>query len=405
MIRIAIIGGGAAGFFAAISAKQHYPKSEVFIYEKTNKILSKVRISGGGRCNVTNACPSLKKLSEAYPRGKKLLKKAFFTFNNTHTMDWFESRGVKLKVEANNHVFPVSDSSQSIIDCLLGETKKLGITIFLGHSVQTISQEKNLIQLTFSKKEIPTIRFNKVIIASGGTPKLSGLLWLKDIGHKIETPIPSLFTFNMPQEKIKKLMGVVAQNTSVNIQGTKLKTEGPLLVTHWGMSGPAILKLSAFGARILHGLNYECKAQINWINIQNQNEVLETIKDIQLNHPKKQLGNIRPFDLPNRLWIYLLNRVELKTEQPWGELGKKSLNKLVTIFTNDIYQVKGKTTFKEEFVTSGGVSLDSINANTLESKAMPNLYFAGEVMDIDGITGGYNFQAAWTTGYIAGQLR
>ena len=400
-MKVAVIGGGAAGFFSAISVKENHPDAEVHLLEKTNKLLSKVRISGGGRCNVTNGCKNIKELSEGYPRGSKKLKKAFKIFDNKDTWKWFEARGVSLKTEPDNRVFPVSDNSQSIIDCLQKEVNNTGIIIQEKFGVTAISPNETGIDLTINGE---SIYFDKVIVASGGSPKKSGLYWLENLGHKIEDPVPSLFTFNMPKESITDLMGVVASNATVNIQGTKLKSTGPLLITHWGMSGPAILKLSAHGARLLSERQYAFTAQVNWISISNNEAVAEELRNIISDHPKKYISNIRPFDLPTRLWDFILNKCEIPHEKPWGDIGKKQINKLVTHLTNDVYEVKGKTTFKEEFVTCGGVSLESIDMNTMQSRHVPNLYFCGEVMDIDGITGGYNFQAAWTTAFIAGKL-
>ncbi|MFT6921074.1 MAG: putative Rossmann fold flavoprotein [Crocinitomicaceae bacterium] len=400
-MQIAIIGGGAAGFFAAIHAKENHPQSTVTIFEKSKKVLAKVKISGGGRCNVTNGCSDIKKLSEAYPRGNRKLRKAFGTFNTKHTMEWFESRGVPLVTQDDNCVFPVSQDSQSIIDCFLKEIKRLEIKVEMSKGVKRIESLGEQIELAFSDE---TLVFDKVIVTTGGSPKRSGLDWLEKLGHQIEDPVPSLFTFNMPNESIRELMGIVIENPSVTIQGTKLKSDGPLLITHWGMSGPAILKLSAFGARILSEMNYEFKTQVNWINVQNTDLVLSELKAIAADHPNKILANFRPYMLRERLWHYLIERCGLSKQSTWGQTGKKALNKIVNFLTNDVYEVSGKTTFKEEFVTCGGVSLESIDFKTMQSKACPNLYFAGEVMDIDGITGGYNFQAAWTTAYVAGKL-
>ncbi|MFK7906567.1 MAG: NAD(P)/FAD-dependent oxidoreductase [Chitinophagales bacterium] len=403
-MKIAIIGGGAAGFFSAIAAKENHKEAEVILFERTQKLLAKVRISGGGRCNVTNACTSIKQLSEAYPRGGKALKKAFRVFSTKDTRQWFESRGVPLYAQTDNRMFPVSDSSQSIIDCLLKESQKLGIKIQTGTRIEAIEAQNKQLTLHFSKSHIEKQTFDKVIVASGGSPKKSGLDWLEKLGHTIETPVPSLFTFNMPSEKITKLMGVVADNALVRIQGSKLQSQGPLLVTHWGMSGPAILKLSAFGARLLSDCGYRFKVQVNWAGIPNQEEVAAGIEKTIAAHPKKKISNVRLYGLPERLWLFLLQKSDLQPDKRWLDLGKKQIHKLVTVLTHDIYSVSGKTTFKEEFVTCGGVSLKSINFGTMESRVCKNLYFAGEVMDVDGITGGYNFQAAWTTGFIAGKL-
>lgn len=403
-MNIAIIGGGAAGFFSAITAKENYPGARVVIYEKTAKLLAKVKVSGGGRCNVTYSCTSISELCKAYPRGGKSLNKAFRKFNTTHAIEWFESRGVPLIVEEDNRVFPASQSSQSIIDCFMSETDRLKIEINLRISIKSLEQIGNQLALVFTDEVLQPELFDKVIIATGGSPKRAGLEWLAVLNHLIEEPVPSLFTFNMPAESITQLMGVVVENTLVNIQGTKFKSEGPLLITHWGMSGPAILKLSAFGARILNDMGYNFKIQINWVNETNNEVVLGLLRNLCQEHAKKLVTNYRPYYLPERLWLYFLKKTGIPITKIWGELGKKSLNKLASVLTNDIYVVSGKTTFKEEFVTCGGVSLQSIDLNTMQSKVCKNLYFAGEILDIDAITGGYNFQAAWTTGFIAGKL-
>jgi predicted Rossmann fold flavoprotein len=403
-MNIAVIGGGAAGFFSAIHAKKNHPSAEVTIFEKSKKTLSKVKISGGGRCNVTNGCTDVSELCKAYPRGGKKLKKAFHLFNTTDTIDWFESRGVPLLTQDDNCVFPVSQDSQSIIDCFLNETKRLKIDIVLGTGVKTISRKNDRLELSFLKENQHARQFDKVIVATGGSPQKRGLEWLEALNHRIETPVPSLFTFNMPTEKVRELMGVVVKETQVSIQGTKLKSDGPLLITHWGMSGPAILKLSAFGARILSERGYAFKVQVNWVNEKNNELVMEELKKLEHLHGKKHLSNIRPYFLPQRLWLYLLEKNDFPENKRWNEVGKKGLNRLMNTLTNDIYEVKGKTTFKEEFVTCGGVSLQDIDLNTMQSKVCKGLYFAGEVMDIDAITGGYNFQGAWTTGFIAGKL-
>ncbi len=402
-MKVAIIGGGAAGFFSAIQVKENYPQAQVILFEKSKKVLSKVKISGGGRCNVTNGCQHIKTLASAYPRGEKVLKKAFRIFSTKDTMEWFESNGVPLHIESDGRVFPKSNQSQSIIDCFFRKINQLRIEVRLGWGVQKIEPKEDYITLHFNKDH-SNLRFDKVIIATGGSPKKEGLQWLIDLGHRIENPVPSLFTFNMPKEAITHLMGVVAPHAHVHIQGSKLKADGPVLITHWGMSGPAILKLSAFGARYLHNLNYQFNVQVNWVNILNQTIVKEALEGIVAAHPQKILSNIKAFDLPERLWVYLLDRSALPLRKKWNELGKKGINKLITTLTNDVYAVHGKTTFKEEFVTCGGVSLLDIDTQTMQSKVCKNVYFTGEVLDIDGITGGYNFQSAWTTAYIAGKL-
>ncbi|MFK7786321.1 MAG: NAD(P)/FAD-dependent oxidoreductase [Crocinitomicaceae bacterium] len=401
--RVAVIGGGAGGFFSALSVKLHHPDAHVTIHEKSAKLLSKVKVSGGGRCNVTNGTDSIKILAEAYPRGSKQLRKLFGTFNNQQVMQWFEDRGVPLVTQEDLCVFPVSQDSQSIIDCFLREASEFGVDIKTKSGVNELKEKDGQIELGFIGDEAPQL-YDKVIVATGGSPKMSGLSWLEELGHKIAPPVPSLFTFNMPSESVTELMGIVVENAIVKIQGTKLRGDGPLLITHWGMSGPAVLKLSSFGARILNEMNYQCTAQVNWVNEVNVDVVTDRLKQLQRDYPNKQLANARILEIPIRLWNFLLEKCEISKETTWSQLGKKPFNKLLNILTNDEYSVSGKTTFKEEFVTCGGVSLESINMKTMESKEFPNLYFTGEVIDIDGITGGYNFQAAWTTAYIAGKL-
>jgi predicted Rossmann fold flavoprotein len=402
-MKVAIVGGGAAGFFAAIHVKINYPDATAVIFEKSDKLLSKVKISGGGRCNVTNGCTSIATLAKAYPRGEKQLKKAFARFSTKETMEWFESRGVELVIQPDDCVFPTSQNSQTIIDCFLSEVKKRGIEIRIESPIvelNTLSDET--IQLTLRNDE--KFVADKVIVTTGGSPKKAGLDWLEKLGHTIETPVPSLFTFNMPHEAIRELMGVVVEKTITKIQGTKLRSDGPLLITHWGMSGPSILKLSAFGARILSENNYKFKVQVNWVNEQNFNAVETELIKIIFDHGQKLVHNIRPYYLPDRLWRFLVEKAGISADRKWDELGKKGLNKITNLLTNDLYNVEGKTTFKEEFVTCGGISLKSVDMNTMQSKVCKNLYFAGELLDIDGITGGYNFQAAWTTAFIAAEL-
>jgi len=402
-MKVAVIGGGAAGFFAAINAKLKHTNAEVIIFEKTQKLLSKVKISGGGRCNVTNGSSAISTLHKAYPRGGKAMKKLLQIFNTTDTQKWFEDKGVELYTQNDGRVFPISNNSQSIINCLTQQVQQLNIKIETSANIIKIEPKEDQLVLQLSKQN-NAITFDKVIVACGGSPKRSGLLWLKNLGHQIENPIPSLFTFNIPNNKITQLMGLVANPVQAHIQGTKLKSTGPLLVTHWGFSGPAILKLSAFGAKILAEKNYQFKVQINWVNQSNNNMVYQHLNEFASQHLNKTITKQKPYDLPNRLWQYLIEKCTLKADKKWCELGKKGINKLTNILCNDVYEVSGKTTFKEEFVTCGGISLQSVNLNTLQSKVCKNLYFAGEILDIDGITGGYNFQAAWTTGFVAGQL-
>jgi predicted Rossmann fold flavoprotein len=404
-MEVAIIGGGAAGFFAAINVKKNFPESDVVIFEKSKEVLAKVKISGGGRCNITNACSEQKGLSEAYPRGGNALKRAFGVFNSKDAMQWFESHGVQLTIQDDNCVFPYSQNSQTVIDCFSELTKILKIKVELEAGIKSIKKNAAKLLLTFVGGKVPTRSFDKVIVASGGSPLRDGLVWLEKLGHKIEDPVPSLFTFKIPDDPVTELMGIVVENTLVRIQGSKLDSAGALLVTHWGMSGPAILKMSSLGARLLSEKNYIFKIQINWTNVRNNDDVVTMLKDTVADHPKKMLANVRPYFLPERLWNYLLQKSDISADKKWGELGKTAMNKLVNILTNDVYQVQGRTQFRDEFVTCGGISLESIDFNTMQSKECENLYFAGEVMDIDGITGGYNFQAAWTTAFIAAKLK
>jgi len=405
-MKIGVIGGGAAGFFAAITAKERNPELEVIIYEKTPKLLSKVKISGGGRCNLTNGCKTIDELCSAYPRGGRQLKKGFMRFDNFNTIEWFESRGVPLVIQDDNCVFPQSQDSQSIVDCLLNEADKLGVIINRGKGVNSIAvvddNNNPKLMIGFLDPKQKSEIFDKIIVTTGGSPQKKGLDWLEQCGHTIVEPVPSLFSFNVSDGALKKLMGVVVEECSVAIQGTKIKSTGALLITHWGASGPAILKLSSYGARLLYQNSYNFNININWINRVDNLSVLDYITKTINENPGKQLLSVRPYFLPQRLWIYLLERCELTPDKRWAELGKKSINRLVNILTNDSYHVKGKNTFSEEYVTCGGVSLNNIDFNTMESKVCKNLYFAGEVLDIDAITGGYNLQAAWTTAYIAG---
>ena len=401
-LKIAIIGGGAGGFFSAIHCKINFPNSEVCIYEKSNKTLSKVKISGGGRCNVTNATYSISELSKNYPRGNKALKKVFSQFNPKHTVEWFEGRGVPLVTQADNCIFPQSQNSQSIIDCFEKEAKRLGIVVKTRHKLIKINKN-NRFELSFTDQD--KVEADKVIVTIGGQPKLNGLTFLSDLGHSIINPVPSLFTFNMPHESITTLMGIVVENAIVKIQSTKLIDKGPLLVTHWGMSGPAILKLSAWGARILEDKKYKFKIQVNWVNDLNYSNFESlTLKQIQL-HQSKKISNQKIARIPTRLWDFLLDKIQIDTSKRWGELSKKDTNKIINILLNDVYEVEGKTTFKEEFVTAGGVDLNEVNFNTMQSKLIEGLYFSGEVLDVDGITGGFNFQAAWSTAFVAAQLK
>ena len=399
-MKITIIGGGAAGFFAALSAKSHFPDAHVCILEKTSKFLGKVKISGGGRCNVTNATFNPRLLSENYPRGEKFLRKAFELFDAQSTVDWFESRGVALKTYPDNCIFPLSNESQSIIDCFLNEARRLGVELLTSHSVESIRNTPDGFEIETNQGKHTA---DRVIITVGGQPKSTWFSGIASFGHNIIPPVPSLFTFNMPKEPIKSLMGLVVEKARVRIEGQKLVGIGPLLITHWGMSGPAILQLSAWGARILEEKAYTCSILVNWLDEAKEEAVRREFAQIQKVHGAKMLQNHNPFPVPQRLWNYLLEKNGIKPESRWIDLAGKNANKLINTLINDRYEVQGKTTFKEEFVTAGGIDLTEIDTKTMQSKLIPGLYFAGEVMDIDGITGGFNFQAAWTTGYLAGK--
>ncbi|MBT3611578.1 MAG: NAD(P)/FAD-dependent oxidoreductase [Flavobacteriales bacterium] len=394
---IAVIGGGAAGFMAAITAKEINPEASVTIFEKTDKVLIKVKVSGGGRCNVTNATFSISQLIKNYPRGGRELKKSFNHFFTTDTVNWFESRGVSLKTEADNRMFPSSNNSQTIIDLLLNTVENLAIRISYKSKVNAINHNENEINLSINGE---TLAFDKVIIASGGSSKESGLDWLKKLGYKIISPVPSLFTFNMPKNPITELMGLSVINVITSIKGSKFKQTGPLLITHWGMSGPAILKLSAWGAQDLAKQNYNFSVQVNWLAM---NEEKLRSQFSSLTSSRKQMYKHNPLEIPKRLWHFMLNKLEIAEKQIWNELAKKNKNRLINMLLNDEFEVKGKTTFKEEFVSCGGIDLSEIDMQTMESKRHKGIYFAGELLNIDGVTGGFNFQAAWTTGYLAGK--
>ena len=400
MLRIVVIGGGAAGFFAAINAAELNPNAEVIILEKSNKLLAKVLVSGGGRCNVTHACFENSLLVKNYPRGEKELRGAFNRFTAEDTIAWFKQHGVALKTEDDGRMFPVTDNSETIANCLLQAAHDLNIKIKTSVSVKEISIQTDK---TFSLKTDTDYnpQCDKLIIASGGNPKNENYNWLSRVGHSIVPPVPSLFTFNIPNNEITKLMGISISHAKIKVASTKLETEGPLLITHWGLSGPAILKASAWGARILHDMNYDFTTLVNWLPAYKEEGLRDMLIEYKNNSASKNVGGNCPLDLPKRLWEFFLHKAVIIETSRWADINKKQINGLVNILLNDAYQVKGKTTFKEEFVTCGGISLKEVDFSTMQSKLVPNLYFAGEVLDIDGVTGGFNFQNAWTTGWIA----
>ena len=401
-LRIAIVGGGAAGFFSAIEAKRNYPNADITIYEKNQKMLAKVAITGGGRCNLTNSFAQISAPKHAYPRGDKLMKRLFKRFNHLDAYEWFEREGVPLTTQDDECVFPVSQDAMSIVNCLTTLASRLGVKQRNGYQLNDIQQNVGgTLHLTFvGGKEAD---FDRVVIATGGAPKGEGLDKFAHLGHEISTPVPSLFTFNIADRELLTLMGTVVEDTIVSLPSTKFRAEGPLLITHWGMSGPAALKLSAHAARFLHEHNYQADVAVNWTGESHRNVTEEEIATIATRNPQKQLATIRPFDLPSRLWTHLLQKTQNDPSRRWGELGKKNLNRIVETLTNDIYHITGRGRFRDEFVTCGGVSLSSLDMHTLQSKHCPGLFFAGEVTDVDAITGGFNLQAAWTMGYVVGQ--
>ncbi len=396
--RLIVIGGGAAGFFCAVNAARLNPQMQVVLLERSSKLLSKVKVSGGGRCNVTHACYSIADMIKKYPRGSSFLKKAFHHFFTADTITWFETRGVVLKTEADGRMFPVSNSSQSIIDCLLNEAAKYKVEIMMNATVHSVSKKDDGWELLLNNKNLTA---DCICIATGGYAKADQFNWIKDLGHTIEIPVPSLFTFNIPGNSITALMGITVENVSVKIAGTKLQESGPMLITHWGLSGPAVLKLSAWGARELATKNYAFNIIVNWLPHFNELTLKEKIQLLRFEIASQKMINRNPFGLPARLWEYFLQTAGIADEIRWADLPAKEQNKLIKILCGQEFTVQGKTTFKEEFVTAGGVQLNEINVNTMESKIAPGLFFAGEVIDVDGVTGGFNFQNAWTTGWIA----
>ncbi|WP_294818184.1 NAD(P)/FAD-dependent oxidoreductase [uncultured Flavobacterium sp.] len=394
---VIIAGGGAAGFFTAINIAETNPKLKVAILERGKEVLSKVRISGGGRCNVTHACFVPDELVKFYPRGEKELRGPFNRFCSGDTIGWFERHGVALKIEEDGRMFPVTDSSQTIIDCFMDAVKKLGIPVLTGESIQSLYKTETHWKIETNKNVFIA---GHLVMATGSNPKMWDML--SELGHTIIPPVPSLFTFNIKDLRIKDLMGVSAL-ASVKVKNSKLEAAGPLLITHWGMSGPGILRLSAWGARELAAKNYQFVLQVNWLNDMDRDECLEVLKGLKQEQAKKTVAKQSPFNFPNRLWQSLVAASGINTEIRWADLSKNHLEALAAQLVNGEFNVNGKSTFKEEFVTAGGISLKEVNFKTMESKLLENLYFAGEIIDIDAITGGFNFQNAWTGGFIAAE--
>ena len=415
-LRIIVIGGGAAGFFGAVTCASVHPHAQVTLLEAGRQPLSKVRISGGGRCNVTHACFDPALLVQNYPRGSKALRGAFTRFHAKDTVAWFESQGVKLKTESDGRMFPVTDNSETIVNCLMNAAEDAGVRFRMGTPVKSIEpqhsrltgeiEDSNPTPWAF-EVELKTgeiLRCDRILLATGSNPQ--GYAIAKALGHTVESPVPSLFTFNIPDPRLQGLAGVSVNNVHLRLPeaGKTLKEQtGPLLITHWGLSGPAVLKLSAWGARFLHEHHYQTPLLVNWLPQYNEESLRQMLLAVKSQLPRRQVTTSCPVPIPKRLWESLVASVGIGAEERWAEVSKKALNQLIQELTQGQYWIKGKGIFKEEFVTCGGVSLKEVDFKTIESRLVPGLYFAGEILDIDGVTGGFNFQSAWTTGWLAGQ--
>ncbi|MUG99108.1 aminoacetone oxidase family FAD-binding enzyme [Scytonema sp. UIC 10036] len=399
---VVVVGGGAAGFFGAIAAAQANPKAQVTLLEASRHPLNKVLISGGGRCNVTHACFEPSGLVQNYPRGGKALLGAFTRFQAQDTVAWFANQGVPLKTEADGRMFPITDSSETIANCLMKTAKAAGVELRTSEAVVSVNATGGRFKIALKSGEI--LECDRLLLATGSSP--IGYRLAKDLGHTVEPPVPSLFTFNIRDENFRELAGVSVETVRLSLTVQDLppiEQQGPILITHWGVSGPAVLKLSAWGARLLHSNNYKATLHINWLPHLKAEEVRQQILAVKNEWGKRAMSLHRGVDLPHRLWRYIISRIGIAPEMRWAELPTKTLNLLVQELTKGQFLIDGKGVFKEEFVTCGGVNLKEINFKTMESKLVPGLYFAGEILDIDGITGGFNFQSAWTTGYLAGQ--
>src|ERR1700676_2266907 len=395
---LVVAGGGAAGFFCAVTAARLSPGLKVILVEKSGKLLSKVKVSGGGRCNVTHACFSIPEMTGKYPRGSNFVKKTFHQFFTTDTIQWFEERGVRLKTEEDGRMFPQSNSSQSVIDCLLQEANQYHVEIRLHHEIKSVDYIKEPSSFTIHFKNDLKLHADFICLACGGYPKSSMFDWIMQSGHSIEDPVPSLFTFYMPGNSVNSLMGISVPDVQVKISGESLKERGPLLVTHWGMSGPAILKLSAWGARILKEKNYRFEIRVNWLGDRSDQSLRDEMQMIRESSGGRRIRQKNSWGWLQRFWEWLLRQIGIH-DMHWADLPATQQNKLIQLLTNQSFPVDGKTTFKEEFVTAGGVRLAEINHHTMESRLRPGLFFAGEVMDVDAVTGGFNFQHAWTSGF------
>ena len=395
MNNVVIIGGGAAGYFTAINAKENNPELEIIILEKGKDVLQKVKISGGGRCNVTHACFEPKELVKFYPRGEKELLGPFHQFMTGDTFEWFDNKGVPLKIEDDNRVFPEANTSQAIIDCFQKAVEKLKIKVFTNHGVNSVSHQENK-WIINTKSQV--FEADKLVIAAGSSKKVWQLC--ESLDHAIIAPVPSLFTFNINDKRLLDLLGTSVPNATVKISNTKLEASGPLLITHWGMSGPAVLKLSAFGARILADKNYQYNVEVNWVSRPTA-KVLNVLLNLKKKEPRKTVILKSPFtEISKRLWERFVVASEIQSTQNWADLNNYQLENLANQLTKGIFNANGRTTFKDEFVTAGGIDLKEINFKRFESKKHKNLFFVGEVLNIDAVTGGFNFQNAWTGGYI-----
>lgn len=403
-MNVAIIGAGAAGCFAAIQIKRNNPKANVTVYEAGIKPLAKVAVTGGGRCNLTNSFDGIRSLDEAYPRGARLLKRLFRMFDYNDVYQWFESEGVSLTIQDDECVFPVSQDAMEIVNTLVRLMRILGVKLITRHRVADIKHDAEYGEylLTFSHGDVA--KADAVVVTAGGSPQVRGLEMYEKLGLDIVSPVPSLFSLNLEKNHpMTALMGTVVNDVQARLVGTKLAAFGPLLITHWGVSGPAILKLSSYAARILAENDYKAQLAINWFGQANEAEVTRIITEIAEQNQKKLVSSVWPERFNNRMWCYLIDACGLRQDMRWGELGKKGLNKMVALLTNHTLNIVGKNKYKEEFVTCGGVALSNVNSSTLESKKHPHLYFAGEILDVDAITGGFNLQAAWTMGYVVAE--
>lgn len=410
-MHIAIIGAGAAGCFAAISLKRFNPDAEVTVYEGGNRPLAKVAITGGGRCNLTNSFGDVKSIGAVYPRGERLMKRLLQEFSHSDAYEWFEREGVKLVTQEDDCVFPQSQNAMEIVNTLTQLMTQHGVSIKTRHRVKEVEKylsddcspelDGNGFSVSFNDDYIAPVHADKVIVTTGGCQRCSASDMLIGMNLDIVEPVPSLFGLTMPHHPITELTGTVVEDVVVSLVGTKHRASGALLITHWGMSGPAILRLSSYAARTLHQSDYKTNIAVNWFGDQNETEVTEQITNIAIANAQKMVASSYPRHLNSRLWRNILQQSGINPEQRWGELSRKNYNRLVNTLTNSQYMVEGKNRFKEEFVTCGGVALGNINSRTLECRTYPGLYFAGEVLDVDAVTGGFNLQAAWTMGYVA----